>query len=331
MHTIKDFPSAPFTARELKRLGISRKALDNAVRARVVRRVLHGVYLRADVTDTIETRCAAAKLVISEHSVVCDRTAAWLHGINVLAFHELEILPPIETYVLRGHATARCGGCDGGSRDLIPGDVMVIDGLAATTPIRTVLDLACKLSARDGLAALDMFMRVFGITRVELARLLVRYFRRRGVVQARVLVALADPRSESFGESWTRYEILTHGLPAPQPQFWIEVDGVPTYRLDLAYPKHRVAIEYDGQEFHTSTAKRERDRRRRNWLRDHGWIVIVVTHDMLTAEAVDAWIAEIRAALASRNFRASRRGVSRISTGNIPPLNELGGASVRRP
>ena len=36
-------------------------------------------------------------LVISAHSVVCDRTAAWIHGIDVYAWHETEILPPIES------------------------------------------------------------------------------------------------------------------------------------------------------------------------------------------------------------------------------------------
>ena len=132
-------------------------------------------------------------------------------------------------------------------------DVVLMDGVLVTSPIRTALDLACRLSARDGLAALDAFMRRFGMSHDELRRLLVRYFRRRGVRQARPLVAMADPRSESPGESWTRYEIVTHALPAPQSQHWVHIHGVPTYRLDLPYPRHRVVVEYDGEEFHTST------------------------------------------------------------------------------
>ena len=239
----------------------------------------------------------------SEHSVICDRTAAWIHGIDVFAWHETEVLPPIESYVLRHHASSRRDGVAGGSRDLLECDVMEVGGVRVTTPARTAVDLACKLSARDGLAALEAFMREFGITRRDLRRLLVRYFRRRGVRQARPLVAMADARSESSGESWTRYEILTHGLPAPEPQHWIEIDGVPTFRLDLAYPRHRIAVEYDGQEFHSRDADREHDRRRRAWLRQHGWIVIVVDRDSFTASAVDAWIRELREALRSRTYR----------------------------
>ena len=303
MLTAPDFPQTPFTPAMLRGIGISRKALEVAVHNRDVRRVLRGVYLRADAPDTIETRVAAARLVTSEHSVICDRTAAWIYGIDVFAWHETEVLPPIESYVLRHHAPSRRDGVAGGSRDLLECDVIEVGGVRVTTPVRTAVDLACKLSARDGLAALEAFMREFGITHMDLRRLLVRYFRRRGVRQARPLVWMADPRSESSGESWTRYEILTHGLPAPEPQHWIEVDGIPTFRLDLAYPRHRIAVEYDGQEFHSSDSDREHDRRRRAWLREHGWIVIVVNRDSFTASEVDAWIRELRDALRSRTYR----------------------------
>ena len=77
----------------LRGIGISRKALEVAVHNRDVRRVLRGVYVRVDAPDTIESRVAAARLVTSEHSVICDRTAAWIHGIDVFAWHETEVLP----------------------------------------------------------------------------------------------------------------------------------------------------------------------------------------------------------------------------------------------
>jgi hypothetical protein len=170
-------------------------------------------------------------------------------------------------------------------------------GVRVTTPARTAVDLACKLPRREAMAALDSLARAYGLTRPELQRLLVRYFRRRGVIQARQLVPLVNGRSESAGESWSRLEIIDRGLPAPQAQHWVCVAGVPTYRLDLAYPRARVAIEYDGEEFHSSPEARARDDRRRRWLREHGWTVIVLTKESFTPEAADAWIRELRTAL----------------------------------
>ncbi len=296
----------PFTRSQALAAGVSRKQLVAALSNSVVRRVLHGVYFRSDVPDTIETRCRAAALVTSPHTVICDRTAAWLHGVEVLRFHELEILPPLETYVLRRHAPSRRAGCDGGSRDLHPRDLMELFGLKVTTPLRTALDLACKLSARDAIATLDAFMRLHGLTHTEMEQELPRYRRRRGVIQLRRLIPHADPRAESSGESWTRLEIIESGLPVPEPQWWVEVDGVPTYRLDLAYPRHRVAIEYDGEEFHTGQGQREHDRERREWLRNHGWIVVVVDKSSFTNRATEEWLAELKQALRSRRGSSSR-------------------------
>ena len=172
--------------------------------------------------------------------------------------------------------------------------------MKVTTPLRTAMDLGCKLSRREALAAMDALARAYGLTRADMVRLLPRYFRRRGVVQLRGLIPLVDGRSESSGESWTRLEIDDHGLPAPTPQHWVNVDGVPTYRLDLAYPHARIAVEYDGEEFHSSPEARERDRIRRQWLRDQGWTVIVVDKTSFTDEAIRVWIGQLREALGLR-------------------------------
>lgn len=290
-------PDGPFTWPQARKRGVTRHQLEAALSDRTIRRVLRNVYVRSDVPDTQLLRCQAARLVISPFAVVCDRTAAWLHDVDVLEYRELEILPPLETYVLRGHTAVRRPECAGGKRDLQPEDICELFGLHVTTPLRTAMDLGCKLSRRDALAALDAFMRAYGITHDDLRRNLGRYFRRRGVVQLRELIPLADPRAESAGESWTRLAIIDAGLPVPEPQFWIEIGGVPTYRLDLAYPKHRVVVEYDGRQFHEPDHRRQYDEARREWLRRHGWTVIVVDKDSFSDEALTAWLGELRVAL----------------------------------
>jgi Protein of unknown function (DUF559)/Transcriptional regulator, AbiEi antitoxin len=288
------FPDHPFTTCQASALGITRKRLRNAVDQGEVRRVFTGVYARADLPDSTELRASAAGLVMNEHSVLCDRTAAWIHGIDVLRYAELDVIPPLETYVLRGRDPTDRHNCHGGTRDLRPEDWQVIGGLRVTTPLRTALDLACKLRRREAMAALDAFAREFGVTVAQLRRLLVRYFRRRGVVQARELVPLTDGRIESARESWVNLEIHDHALPAPEPQYWVLVDGVPTYRVDFAYPHARVIVEYDGEEFHSKPEKKAADEKRREWLRRNGWRVIVVTKENFDDGPIPSWISELR-------------------------------------
>lgn len=300
MQARRELPTTPFTWPDARKLGISRWRLDAAVRQREVIRLFTGVYLRSDVELTPVVRAEAALLVVCAHSVVCDRSAAWLHGVDVHLYRELDVTPALESYVLRGHHPTDRPECAGGSRDLLATDWTTVGGVRVTTPLRTAADLGCSLSRRDALAAMDALARAYGFTSADLARLLPRYFRRRGVVQLRELVPLVDGRAESPGESWTRLEILDRGLPCPQLQHWVCVDGVPTYRLDLAYPHARVVIEYDGEEFHTRPEDRVADRLRREHLVRLGWTVVVVTKHDFAGEATDRWIGEIRAGLGLR-------------------------------
>lgn len=46
------------------------------------------------------------------------------------------------------------------------------------------------------------------------------------------------------------------------------------YRIDIAIPKYRIAIECDGKEWHSSIKQKEHDRKKDRFLRKHGWTVI---------------------------------------------------------
>jgi len=294
------FDDQPFSTAMARGSGINHKRLERGLRDGEVRRLLRGVYVRADVDDSPTVLSRAAGLVVPPGSVLVDRTAAWVLGVDCLDYRELDAVPPVESCTLRGVRATDRPECQGGSRDLLPSDWLEIGGVRVSTPIRTAMDLGCSLHRRRALAAMDALMRAYGFSQGDLRRELPRYFRRRGVLQLRRLVPLVDGRSESSGESWTRMELADHELPSPTLQHWIHIAGVPTYRLDLAYARARVAIEYDGEEFHSSPEDRAADERRRAWLRAHGWTVIVLTKDSFTGEAVIAWIGEVRRALAMR-------------------------------
>jgi hypothetical protein len=260
------------------------------------------VYVDAALDDTIELRARSAARVVNDRAVLTDRTAAWLWGVDVLRPADLDVRPPLELFVLRGTTRVRRDEARGGVRDLSPADVTVIEGVSVTTPLRTSLDLGCRLPRYEALAAMDTFSREHGVDARLLASQLPRFRRRRGVVQLRALVPLVDARAESGGESFTRLAIHEAGLPLPQPQYWVYGDEA-SYRLDLAYPRLKICVEYDGQEFHTTPADRAYDARRRDWLRLQGWIVIVVTRSSFTSAARDAWTRDLRHAIDERTQR----------------------------
>jgi very-short-patch-repair endonuclease len=68
--------------------------------------------------------------------------------------------------------------------------------------------------------------------------------------------------------------------------------------LDLAYPRLRVVVEYDGEDFHDRTEEQRRhDAERRAWLEEHDWTVVVVKKGDFTGAGLDRWLGELRRAL----------------------------------
>jgi hypothetical protein len=298
MTMLHTWPTSPFTLADLRALDLTETRLRRAIRSGEVRRLIRGVYTSAEVPDSIELFARAVARVVEPHHVVTDRTAAWVHGIDVFAWAEHDLVPVVETCTLRWHEPTGLQGVDGRTRDLRPEDITSVYGLRVTTPLRTALDLGCTLRRREAYAALNAMANRHGLTREDYLRAMPRYRRRRGVRQLRPLVHLLEPRVESERESWVLLEIHDEALPVPEPQYWIEIDGVPTFRLDFAYPRLRVCVEYDGEEWHLKTPEQQADdTERRGWLRANGWTVIVVRRGDFTGAARDSWIAELRAAL----------------------------------
>lgn len=290
------WPDEPFTRADLPGLGLTENDLRRAQRRGAVCSPVRGVFVPTHVEPTLELRARAVARAVHPDQVVTDRTAAWLHGVDTHVYAEHDAVLPVETCALRWHAPTRLTGVDGRTRDLMQQDVMVLHGVRVTTPLRTAMDLGCRLRRREAFAAMVLLAGLHGLTALEIARALGRYRRRRGVIQLRSLAGLVDPRIESAREAWVFLAIADAGLPLPEPQVWIEIDGVPTYRLDFAYRRAKVVVEYDGREAHEG--RELEDEARRAWLRAHGWTVIVVRVGDFTGDALDRWLRELRAALA---------------------------------
>jgi len=270
--------TGPFTAARAQELGVSRTRLATLSRRGLVRPVLRGVYAAAQVVDTIEFRAAALALVVPPTAIVTDRTAAWLHMVDVLAPSAVHEMPPVEIYSRAGSRLRRPDVASG-ERRMRDEDVMVANGVLVTTKLRTALDLGRRLNRFHALAALDALLRA-GVRHEELLAGVERFRGERGVVQLRALAPLADPRPESPPESVLRLHWLdASGMPPPEPQVWVHDGGYARYRVDVGNDDLRYGAEYDGALFHQDV---EVDEGRRDWLDESGgWII-----DAFTAEDI---------------------------------------------
>lgn len=299
-------PELPFRRSDVVRQGVTDTVLAGWVASGQVRRVFHGVYVPTRFPDTLKLRAACARLILPQHCVVVERSAAWLHGIDLHSPDERFIVPDLEVVSLPGHNRVRRAGVYGASRDLKDADITQVGDVPVTTPLRTALDLACLRGVPDALTTLDSFMRTYGVTQLEMTAQLPRYHRRRGVVQLRRLVPLASPLAESPGESWTRALLIEAGFPAPTLQIEFTEQGRLVARADLGYPQLRIAIEYFGDEFHGPDHEQD-DRDRIAWMVERGWHVIVVRKEDLRGAAREAWLAELAAVIAERTLPRGKR------------------------
>lgn len=264
----------PFTRATAMAAGVADHDLTEWTRAGLLKRPVRGVYHVTQLPDTLSLRIAALKLVVPEDAVVTDRTAAWLHGApRVLAPGDHLVVPKAHIFLppgrrLRNTVTAS------GERTLAPDDVIEIDGLRVTTPLRTCWDVGRLLHRDQALAVMDAVARIAGLEPPQLLDGLPRFRGERGIVQLRQLAPLVDGRSQSPGESILRLRWLDLGLPAPQLQ--IAVPGPRgTCYLDLGLVVLRFSAEYDGEEFHGEDRRAEDEERRGFLSRKGGWVFVV--------------------------------------------------------
>jgi hypothetical protein len=102
---------------------------------------------------------------------------------------------------------------------------------------------------------------------------------RRGIVQVRELCALARPEAESPMESEARLVMIDGGLPMPELQYDLIDRSGRVWRVDFAWPHPKVAVEYDGFDWHSDPDALRRDRQKRVALLEMGWSVMSIVAD----------------------------------------------------
>jgi hypothetical protein len=161
-------------------------------------------------------------------------------------------------------------------------EIVELDGFAATSLARTVVDLGCLLPLHEAVAAGDAAL--VGIDRSEIELELARQSGRTGIGKARRAAALLDPRSESAGESYSRVVFHLGGLPAPDPQYHVFTDGGRLAgRADFGWEEFRTLGEFDGKAKYSKLLRKPgqtmedvlfAEKKREERLRELGWQVV---------------------------------------------------------
>ncbi|CAN5432432.1 hypothetical protein BH09ACT12_BH09ACT12_02300 [soil metagenome] len=264
----------PFTTAMARAEGVAPTRLRWLARQGYVRRVIKGVYVASQVPDSTSLRCLAVTLVVPEDCVVVDRHAGWLLGAQMVLAPNEHIEPrAVTVFRPSGMGRLRNELTDSGERNLRDQDVMELNGIRVTTPLRTACDLGRVRWTDPAIAGLDAMLRLGAFSHDELLDEIERYRRMRWITTLRAIAPIADGRAQSPGESVLRLRWIEARLPWPEPQLEVWRDGRLLAILDIASGEIRYAAEYDGAEWHTSDEQRAHDRLRRTAVHEEDWVV----------------------------------------------------------
>jgi hypothetical protein len=263
-----------FTVRQ----GLERGYTAAELRSMAFTRPARGARITAAVGDEARALLEAVRVLARDDHFFCHTTAARIHGMPLPSRLERE-------------ATVHLASPSDGSRMRRPGvvghrlksEVEEVDGMRVEARADTFVHLATMLSLEELVAVGDWLVstkRRAPLTIHDLLGAVRRYEGARGLQLARRALALVRVGSESPRESLLRLLIIT-ALPEPVLQHEVfDATGAFVARLDVSWPRLKLAVEYDG-DHHADPAQQERDRIRRERLRALGWHIIVVTKDDL--------------------------------------------------
>jgi very-short-patch-repair endonuclease len=174
-----------------------------------------------------------------------------------------------------------------------------VDGIAVTSPLRTVADLLLRVDRVTAVSLVDSALNTRLITEDELPAISTLLRGRRGAIAARGFVSEADGRAQSPLETRVRLRCVDGGVCPETLQHEVrDSTGVLLGFADMAWPSADLLAEADGRGPHGTPEAVFADRRRQNRLVNAGWQILRFTwKDTLSPDYVPFMV---RAALRSR-------------------------------
>ncbi len=207
-------------------------------------------------------KLVAARLRLPKYAVFSGATAAWLHGLDGA------LSDPIEATVPTGARIRTRSGMTIRRATVGDEETVMKRRLRATSALRTLRDMCCRLSLAESVVLIDMALRARLVGTASIEQYVESHPRAMGIATMRRALGYAEPRAESPMESRLRLLLVFAGLPRPEAQVPIhDRFGRFVGRPDLFYSDARLGIEYDGGIHRESLTA---DDRRQNRLLDAG-------------------------------------------------------------
>ena len=271
-------------------------------RATVRRRLATGIWqelaprvYRIALAADADWRALTMATVMSTKGVACRRTALALYGL---------FIAPDQPEVLVARRSRTEARAPQASSDQLPArDATAVDGIPATTPVRTLIDMAGRmpLAVFEDVFDTAIVQRLVTVDRLEVRARELWAPRRNGCAIVLALLEARDPdlrRARNVWEAKVLRIVKRLGLPQPEVNHRVRVGGRVRY-LDLAWPDVKVAVEFDGFVPHSTRRVFDDDRLRQNDLVADGWTVFRVTKTMLDRDPL-ATFGPIAAAIADK-------------------------------
>ncbi|MCU1416619.1 MAG: hypothetical protein JWP32_793 [Schumannella sp.] len=283
---------APFATRDLEIWGVR----ESRIRASDIRQPFRGVNVVGHGADTLRDRAEALSHVLRQGDAFSHTTAAALVGAP---------LPKTDSRI---HVTSvgrenriRRPGVVGHRATAIPrtmlGTLPIVEPAHAWVQLATMLTDDDLVAVGDFLVTPDRHRKTAAIASIDA---LAAAIAARGRGAARAHRALADVRAgaESRMETLTRLLLLRAGLPEPELNPGVQIQGT-TLHPDLLFREWRIVLEYEGDGHRTDPKAWRRDIWRREAFQAAGFRVIQVHAEDVLAEP-EAFLARVCHAIAQR-------------------------------
>ncbi|WJL97076.1 hypothetical protein QSU92_07905 [Microbacterium sp. ET2] len=176
-------------------------------------------------------------------------------------------------------------------------------GLLVTSPATTWAALAAVLpNVRDVVAVGDAAVRSWRTTPLAQLHELTAAAgagRRVGVARLREALPQIRTRSASRPETHLRLVVVDAGLSEPELNYEVFDAGMYLGALDLAYPRLKIGLEYEGEHHLLDPDQWARDIARYERLTAAGWIIVRVTKTQLFSDPAEL-VARVRRAITAR-------------------------------